>query len=38
MHKAREGDTLPEGVRVIAIDRDGVELSYRGTQFMLRPQ
>lgn len=38
MHKAREGDTLPEGARVIAIDRDGVELSYRGTQFMLRPQ
>jgi general secretion pathway protein B len=38
MHKAHEGDTLPEGARVIAIDRDGVELSYRGTQFMLRPQ
>jgi general secretion pathway protein B len=38
MHKVREGDTLPEGARVVAIDRDGVELSYRGTQFMLRPQ
>ena len=38
MHKAREGDMLPEGARVIAIDRDDVELSYRGTQFMLRPQ
>jgi general secretion pathway protein B len=38
MHKAREGDLLPEGVRVVAIDRDGVELSYGGTQFMLRPQ
>lgn len=38
MHKAREGDMLPEGARVVAIDRDGVELSYRGTQFMLRPQ
>jgi len=38
MHKAHEGDMLPEGARVIAIDRDGVELSYRGTQFMLRPQ
>jgi hypothetical protein len=38
MHKAREGDMLPEGARVVAIDRDGVELSYRGTSFMLRPQ
>lgn len=38
MHRVREGDTLPEGPRVIAIDRDGVELSYRGTEFMLRPQ
>jgi general secretion pathway protein B len=38
MHKAREGDMLPEGARVVAIDRDGVELSYHGTQFMLRPQ
>jgi general secretion pathway protein B len=38
MHKAHEGDMLPEGARVVAIDRDGVELSYRGTQFMLRPQ
>ncbi len=38
MHRVREGDTLPEGPRVLAIDRDGVELSYRGTEFMLRPQ
>jgi len=38
MHKARGGDMLPEGARVVAIDRDGVELSYHGTQFMLRPQ
>jgi general secretion pathway protein B len=38
MHKAREGEMLPEGARVVAIDRDGVELSYRGTEFMLRPQ
>ncbi len=38
MHKAREGDMLPEGARVVAIDRDGVELSYQGTEFMLRPQ
>ena len=34
----RQGDVLPEGPRVLAIDRDGVELSYRGTEFMLRPQ
>jgi general secretion pathway protein B len=38
MHKAHEGDMLPEGARVVAIDRDGVELSYQGTEFMLRPQ
>lgn len=38
MHRAQEGDMLPEGVRVVQIDRDGVELSYRGTEFMLRPQ
>ena len=38
MHRVREGDVLPEGPRVIAIDRDGVELNYRGTEFMLRPQ
>jgi general secretion pathway protein B len=38
MHRVREGDVLPEGPRVIAIDPDGVELSYRGTEFMLHPQ
>jgi len=38
MHRVREGDVLPEGPRVLAIDRDGVELSYRGTEFMLHPQ
>jgi general secretion pathway protein B len=38
MHRVREGDVLPEGPRVVAIDRDGVELNYRGTEFMLRPQ
>jgi general secretion pathway protein B len=38
MHRVHEGDVLPEGPRVLAIDRDGVELSYRGTEFMLRPQ
>jgi hypothetical protein len=34
----REGDVLPEGPRVVAINRDGVELSYRGQEFMLHPQ
>jgi hypothetical protein len=38
MHRVHEGDVLPEGPRVVAIDRDGVELSYRGTEFMLHPQ
>jgi hypothetical protein len=38
MHRVREGDVLPEGPRVVAIDRDGVELNYRGTAFMLHPQ
>ncbi|HEY6453465.1 MAG TPA: general secretion pathway protein GspB [Steroidobacteraceae bacterium] len=38
MHRVREGDVLPEGPRVLAISRDGVKLSYRGTEFMLRPQ
>jgi general secretion pathway protein B len=38
MHMVHEGDVLPEGPTVLEIYRDGVELSYRGTQFMLRPQ
>lgn len=38
MHRVHEGDVLPEGPRVVAIDRDGVELTYRGTDFMLHPQ
>jgi general secretion pathway protein B len=38
MHKVHEGDTLPEGPRVLAITREGVALDYRGQQFMLRPQ
>lgn len=38
MHRVREGDTLPEGPRVVSIERDGVELNYRGTEFMLHPQ
>jgi len=38
MHTVHEGDVLPEGPTVVEIYRDGVELSYHGTQFMLRPQ
>jgi len=38
MHRVHEGDVLPEGARVVAIDRDGVELTYHGTDFMLHPQ
>lgn len=37
MHRVREGDTLPEGARVLAITRDGVALDYRGQEFLLRP-
>jgi len=35
MHKVREGDTLPEGPRVLQILQDGVVLSYQGTEFVL---
>jgi len=38
MHRVHEGDVLPEGARVVAIDPDGVELTYHGTDFMLHPQ
>jgi general secretion pathway protein B len=38
MHKVHEGDMLPEGPRVLQIFPNGVALSYRGNQFMLRPQ
>jgi general secretion pathway protein B len=38
MHRVHEGDVLPEGARVVAIDHDGVELNYHGTDFMLHPQ
>ena len=38
MHRVHEGDVLPEGARVVAIDPDGVELNYHGTDFMLHPQ
>ena len=35
MHKLREGDSLPEGVRVESITADGVVLSYNGSRFLL---
>jgi general secretion pathway protein B len=38
MHRVHEGDTLPEGPQVLAITREGVALTYRGQDFMLRPQ
>jgi general secretion pathway protein B len=35
MHKLREGDSLPEGVRVESITPDGAILSYNGSRFLL---
>jgi len=35
MHKLREGDSLPEGVRLEAITPEGTRLSYRGSEFSL---
>jgi general secretion pathway protein B len=35
MRKLREGESLPEGVRVEAITLGGAELSYRGKRFSL---
>jgi general secretion pathway protein B len=35
MRKLREGESLPEGVRVDAITPRGADLSYRGTRFSL---
>jgi general secretion pathway protein B len=35
MHKLREGDTLPEGVRVDSITPEGAVMSYNGTKFLL---
>jgi general secretion pathway protein B len=38
MHKLREGDVTPEGVRVVEITADGAVLDYRGTEFLLGHQ
>ncbi|HXY75472.1 MAG TPA: general secretion pathway protein GspB, partial [Steroidobacteraceae bacterium] len=35
MHKLREGDSLPNGVHVDSITRDGAVLSYNGSRFLL---
>lgn len=35
MRKLREGESLPEGVRVDEITQNGVELSFRGTRFAI---
>ena len=35
MRKLREGDSLPDGVRVESITADGVVLSYNGSRFLL---
>ena len=35
MRKLREGESLPEGVRVDQITPTGAELSYRGTHFTI---
>jgi general secretion pathway protein B len=35
MRKLREGESLPEGVRLDSINQNGARLSYRGTQFTL---
>ncbi|MGC1730764.1 MAG: general secretion pathway protein GspB, partial [Steroidobacteraceae bacterium] len=35
MHKLREGDSTPDGVRVESITPEGAVLSYQGTQFLL---
>src|SRR5882672_107994 len=35
MHRLREGDSLPEGVRVDSITPEGAVLSYGGSRFLL---
>jgi general secretion pathway protein B len=35
MRKLREGESLPEGVRLDSISQTGARLSYRGTQFTI---
>jgi hypothetical protein len=35
MHRLREGDSLPEGVRVESITPDGAVLSHNGSKYLL---
>jgi len=35
MHKLREGESMPDGVRLDEISQKGARLTYRGTQFTL---
>jgi len=35
MHRLREGDSLPEGVRVDRHHTEGAVLSYSGSRFLL---
>lgn len=35
MHKLREGDSLPEGVRVDSITPEGVVMEHNGLKFLL---
>jgi general secretion pathway protein B len=35
MRKLREGESLPEGVRLDAVNQTGARFSYRGTQFTI---
>jgi len=35
MHKVREGDYLPEGIKVESITQDGVVMSHNGSKFLL---
>ena len=35
MRKLREGESLPDGVRVDSINQTGARLTYRGTQFTM---
>jgi general secretion pathway protein B len=38
MRRLKEGETMPEGVRVVTITPDGAVLDFRGRQFVLQRQ
>jgi len=35
MHRLREGESLPEGVRIESITPEGVVVSYQGAKYIL---